>query len=77
MLDGLADNVDVGAGGGGGGAAPTLTATDFVVLPPLLEHVSVNVDAAVSGPVLNVPDVGFVPDQAPDATQLCARLTDQ
>ncbi len=46
-------------------AVPTDTMTDRLALPPAPVHVSENVLlAAVSGPVLMLPDVGLLPDQA-------------
>ena len=66
-LVGDAVNVSVGALG-----AAIETAADFVMLPPAPEHARVKVFAAVSAPVLAVPDVAFVPVQPPLAVQLVA-----
>jgi hypothetical protein len=40
-------------------------------------HVSVYVEVTVRGPVDWLPDVGFDPVHAPDATHDCARFADQ
>ena len=70
-LDGGGVGVGFGAGGGGGGAVTgftVITALPWAV-PPSPEQLSVYVPVALSAPVEDVPDVGFVPLQAPDALQ--------
>lgn len=69
---GLALSSTVGAGGGG--VPATTTVTDCVAVPPLPEHVRENALLAARGPVLCEPDVGFAPDQAPDAEHCLAFL---
>jgi hypothetical protein len=65
---GLAVMVTVGA------AVLTLTDALAVALPPAPEQVSVNVLVPVpSVPVTSVPEVGLLPDQAPDAVHEEAR----
>ncbi|MFZ5539304.1 MAG: hypothetical protein ACOY5V_06150 [Pseudomonadota bacterium] len=66
-----------GGDGGGGGDAETLTVTVCDADPPLPAQTSVYVLAASSGPVDCEPDVGLVPDQAPDAWQLLAFVESQ
>lgn len=64
-------------GDAGGGDPTTTTVTDCVAVPPLPEHVKENALLEVRGPVLCEPDVGFGPDQAPDAVHDVALVEDQ
>ncbi len=74
-LLGLAANDTVGAGGGG---ALTATLVLWLAEPPAPVQVSVNVLlAAVSGPLLALPEVGRLPLQAPPATQDVVLIDDQ
>lgn len=72
---GLAPSDTVGTAGGGD--PTTTTVTDCVMAPPLPEHVKENAPLEVRGPVLCEPDVGFGPDQAPDAVHDEAFVEDQ
>lgn len=65
------------------GEALKVTVGDFVITwtcavpdaePPGPVQVNMYVEASVSGAVVAVPLVGRVPDQAPDAVQLCASV---
>jgi len=59
------------------GGAETLTVTDWLALPPGPLQVSVKVVVALSAPVLELPLVGSLPDQPPEAVQLLALVEDQ
>ena len=58
--------VTVGAG------TTTRTSADCETAPPAPVQVRVKLVVAVRGSVLSVPLVGWVPDQPPEAVQLCA-----
>jgi hypothetical protein len=60
----------------GGGSAPTVTVTDALVAPPAPVHVSVNVLSWLSAPVLAVPAIAWLPDQAREAVQDVAVVLD-
>ena len=55
----------------------TFTVTDLLALPPAPLQVSVKVVVALSAPVLELPLVGSLPDQPPEAVQLLALVEDQ
>lgn len=77
-LVGLADRFTTGAAGGGGVTAATVTTASALPVPPVPLHANAKVfRAAVSAPVLAVPDVPRVPLHAPDAVQLVAFADDQ
>jgi len=63
-------------GTGGGAEASTATFTDCPALPPRPLQINVNVLFAVSGPVLSLPIVTFVPDQLSNASQVVAFVDD-
>lgn len=69
--------LSVTAGAAGGGDPTTTTVTDCVVGPPRPEHVKENALLETRGPMLCEPDVGFGPDQAPDAVHDVAFVEDQ
>lgn len=54
---------------GGGGAEPTVTVTESLAEPALLEHVKVNIVVDVRLPVLSLPDNPLFPDHALVAVQ--------
>lgn len=71
--EGFAENVTVGAGV----AEPTVTVTERdVEPPPEFVHVSVKVVVALSGPRDSLPEVGFEPDQPPEALHDVAFVAD-
>jgi hypothetical protein len=70
MLLGFATSVIAGAD------EFTDTVADCVALPPDPEHVSVNVELALTAPVDCEPLNALPPDHAPEAVQVPARLTD-
>jgi hypothetical protein len=59
------------------GGAETPTVTDWLALPPGPLQVSVKVVVVLSAPVLELPLVGSLPDQPPEAVQLVAFVEDQ
>jgi hypothetical protein len=59
------------------GGAATLTATDWLALPPGPLQVSVKAVVALSAPVLALPLVGSLPDQPPEPVQLLVFVEDQ
>lgn len=59
------------------GAVRILMVTLFVILPPPPVQVSEKALAIVSAPLDSLPDVAFMPDQAPDALQAVALVADQ
>lgn len=72
-LVGEADKLTVGAGV----AAVTETDVDACVVPPLPVQLRLNVVFVLSAPVLELPEVDFVPLQPPDAEQDVAFVDDQ
>ena len=62
---------------GAGADAVTVTVVDPLALPPAPVQLNVNVPLALSAPVLAVPAVALLPDQAPLAVQLVALVVDQ
>jgi hypothetical protein len=60
--------------GGGVDAAVTVTVVDCDAEPPAPVQLSEYVDVALRTPVLCVPEVDFVPDQAPEALHELALL---
>lgn len=69
---GAAPSVIEGAAG-----LTTATFTDCVADPPAPVQVSAKAESAVSAPVDDVPEVGFEPDQLPEAVQDVASVDDQ
>jgi hypothetical protein len=61
----------------GNGAGFTATVTDRPALPPAPLQARVNALVAVRGPTLSLPEVAFMPDQAPPALQAVASVDDQ
>ena len=61
----------------GNGAGATDTVTDWLALPPALSQVKMNVLVLVSELRVWLPDVGLLPDQAPDAVHDVAFVEDQ
>ncbi len=73
-LNGFATRLTVGAGV----PAATVTVTDCCVVPPAPVQLKLNILlAAVSAPLLTVPEVARLPDHAPLAVQPVAPVEDQ
>jgi hypothetical protein len=72
IVAGAALNVTVGDG-----ALATVTVTLRVIEFRNAEHRNVNVLVALNGPTFSEPDVGRLPDQAPDAEHRLALVVDQ
>jgi len=62
---------------GGGTGAPTVTVTDRLALPLEPSQLNVKVLVAVKGPIVSLPAVVLVPNQAPEAIQVVTLLDDQ
>jgi hypothetical protein len=65
---GLAASCTVGTAG----VPATVTMADWLADPAVPAQVNVNIELVVRPPVLCVPEVAFVPDQAPEAVQVVA-----
>lgn len=58
-------------------AACTVTVTGRVVVPPGPVQRNLNVLSSVNGPIVSLPESGFVPVQSPRPSQAVASLVDQ
>jgi len=73
---GFAASVTVGSGGGGGAPA-TVTVAEVLALPPEPVQVRENVLEPVNAPLNSFPEIGLLPDHAPEAVQELAFVEDQ
>lgn len=67
----------VATGPAGGRVDETVTVTELDALPPGPWQARVYVTFCVIGPTWRVPDIGWDPDQPPEAVQLDAFFEDQ